>query len=63
MHTKTLKIWERGKKIHEAFSDLEVTLGREATIRNNNVEKRKECRAWWRTPLIPALGRQRLVDL
>ena len=25
-------------------------------------ERLKESRAWWRTPLIPALGRQRQVD-
>jgi hypothetical protein len=25
-------------------------------------KKPKPCRAWWRTPLIPALGRQRQVD-
>jgi hypothetical protein len=25
-------------------------------------KKEKLSRAWWRTPLIPALGRQRQVD-
>jgi hypothetical protein len=25
-------------------------------------KKKKESRVWWRTPLIPALGRQRQVD-
>jgi hypothetical protein len=31
---------------------------------NNQVylKKLKVIRAWWRTPLIPALGRQRQVD-
>jgi hypothetical protein len=27
------------------------------------MEKNETSRAWWRTPLIPALGRQRQVDL
>jgi hypothetical protein len=27
------------------------------------IEIVRACRAWWRTPLIPALGRQRQVDL
>jgi hypothetical protein len=26
------------------------------------VSKKKESRAWWRTPLVPALGRQRQAD-
>jgi hypothetical protein len=31
-------------------------------IFNNNINKRKPSGQWWRTPLIPALGRQRQVD-
>jgi hypothetical protein len=28
----------------------------------SKIKKRKVSRAWWRIPLIPALGRQRQVD-
>jgi hypothetical protein len=30
--------------------------------KNINVNKTSCCRAWWLTPLIPALGRQRQAD-
>jgi hypothetical protein len=31
-------------------------------LRKVNVYKKIQSRAWWRTPLIPALGRQRQMD-
>jgi hypothetical protein len=32
------------------------------TDKNNSLKKIQESRAWWCTPLIPALGRQRQAD-
>jgi hypothetical protein len=48
---------------------LSVISRQQTTIKPKNVtelksfiKNRKLARRWWRTPLIPALGRQRQVD-
>jgi hypothetical protein len=38
-------------------------LGVQGQFVGDHISKPEFCWAWWRTPLIPALGRQRQVDL
>jgi hypothetical protein len=42
------------------WKSLEEEKGKEKC--SYNLKKKKKGRAWWRTPLIPALGRQRQAD-
>jgi hypothetical protein len=59
-------IQEAEASIHESKASLVYKVGsrtaRAVTWRNSVLKTKGESRAWWCTPLIPALGRQRQVD-
>jgi hypothetical protein len=39
-----------------------LTNSRQLSTPNTIIKKGQRCRAWWCTPLIPALGRQRQAN-
>jgi hypothetical protein len=58
------KMLEFNRKETERPRDKKRSKDREVQrhLKEKPSKKAVLCRAWWRTPLIPALGRQRQVD-